>query len=91
MPGWKEAHSLASQALSHAIVGATMATTRDSGADEEAEKAFECLQRRFYNSGLLFQYSTFFFLKYSIEAIHASYKKNIDLLDSWDEERVKFC
>jgi len=47
MPGWKEAHSLASQALSHAIVGATMATTRDSGADEEAQKAFECLQQRF--------------------------------------------
>jgi hypothetical protein len=30
-------------------------------------------------------------LKYSIEAIPASYKKKIDLLDSWDEERVKFC
>lgn len=54
MPGWKEAYSLASQALSHAIVGAMMATTRDSGADEEAGNAFECLQQRFYNSVLLF-------------------------------------
>ena len=53
--GWKEAHSLASQALSQAMIGTMLATSRDPAAEEEAEKALEYLHQRFYNSVLSFR------------------------------------
>jgi len=46
-PGWAEADKFATLARSHAINAAVVATTFDSAADEETERALKFLRQRF--------------------------------------------
>lgn len=55
MPGWKEAHLLACNALTLAVEAGAKAANRDEATDELTEEALKCLQERlvlFFHLGL---------------------------------------
>ena len=89
--GWGEADKFAALSLSYAMNAAMVATTHDPAADGETEDALIYLQQRFTKlqfGALISDHRTY--LKHSLEAIPAFYKKNRNLLSSWNRDRFNF-